>query len=184
MKELYCYYNEELFHILPNIVAVEKCYIITNISIKKELNNNNNNKRKILFFINNKKNIEINFNIPKEHIFYIRGFYDGIQNYKNFNERHLNPFYNYWLSNLKTLSKEEIDEKLSQVSKNYKISLLVSLEEIEEIKKIYVEYKEKKEKEEKFIFSEIAESVSTLLEKIINGIKEILDEEHEEHGIE
>lgn len=175
MKELYCYYDEELFHILPNIVTVEKCYIITNISIKKELDNNN--KKKILFFINNKKNIEINFNIPKEHIFYIKGFYEVLQTCENFNKKHLNPFYNHWLSNLKKISKEEFDEKLSQVSKNYNISFSISLEKIEEIKKIYDEYKEKKLKENNKIFFEIAEGVSILLEKIIDAINEILNEE-------
>lgn len=182
MKELYCYYDEVFKDYLSDGVFLHECYIIKNISINKE--SKNTNKNKIAFFIKSKEEIEINFNISRNDVPYIRGFYDGLQTCKNFNKKHLNPFYNYWLSNLKTLSKEEIDKKLSQVSKNYNVSFSISLEKIEEIKKIYDGYKEKNEKEENFTFSEIAESVSTLLEKIINGIKEILDEENEENGIE
>ena len=63
------------------------------------------------------------------------------------------------------------------MSKNYNISFSISLEKIEEIKKIYDEYKEKKLKENNKIFFEIAEGVSILLEKIIDAINEILNEE-------
>ena len=67
------------------------------------------------------------------------------------------------------------------MSKNYNISLLVSLEEIEEIKKIYDGYKEKNQQEENFTFFEIDESVSILLEKIIDSINKILNENSEEN---
>lgn len=175
MKELYCYYDEVFKDYLLDGVFLNKCYIIESISIEKE--SKNINKKKIVFFINNKENIEINFNIPKEHIFYIKGFYESLQTCENFNKRHLNPFYNYWLSNLKKISNEEFDEKLNQIKKDYNINLLVSLEEIEEIKKIYDGYKEKNLKEKNKLFFEIAESVSLLLEKIIDSINKILNEE-------
>lgn len=175
MKELYCYYDEVFKDYLLDGVFLNKCYIIESISIEKE--SKNINKKKIVFFINNKENIEINFNIPKEHIFYIKGFYERLQTCENFNKRHLNPFYNYWLSNLKKISNEEFDEKLNQIKKDYNINLLVSLEEIEEIKKIYDGYKEKNLKEKNKLFFEIAESVSLLLEKIIDSINKILNEE-------
>lgn len=176
MKKLYCYYDEVFKDYLKENIFLPKCYIIKNVFIENELKNNNS-KKKISFFINNKENIEINFNIPREHIFYIKGFYEGIQTCDNFNKRHLNPFYNYWLSNLKKISNEEFDEKLNQIKKDYNINLLVSLKEIEEIKKIYDGYKEKNLKEKNKLFFEIAESVSLLLEKIIDSINKILNEE-------
>lgn len=179
MKELYCYYDEIFKDYLSDGVFLHKCYIIENISINKE--SKNTNKKKIAFFIKSKEEIEINFNISKNDVPYIRGFYDGLQTCENFNKKHLNPFYNYWLSNLKKTSEEEFDRKLSQIEKDYNINFLTSLEEIKEIKKIYVGYKEKNEKEENFTFSEIAESVSTLLEKIIDSINKILNKKSEEN---
>lgn len=179
MKELYCYYDEKLFRILPDTVSVKKCYIITNIFIEKELKNID--KKKIVFFIKNKKEIEINFSISRDDIFFIKCFYEENKMYENFNKKHLNPFYNYWLSNLKKTSNEEFEEKLNQIIKNSSISLSVSLEEIKKIKKIYDGYKEKNQQEENFTFFEIAESVSILLEKIIDSINKILNEKSEEN---
>ena len=181
MKELYCYYDEVFKGYLSDGVFLHKCYIIENISINKE--SKNINKKKIAFFIKSKEEIEINFNISRNDLPYIRGFYDGLQTCEDFNKKHLNPFYNYQLSNLKKTSNEEFEKKLNQIMKNSSISLSVSLEEIEEIKKIYDGYKEKNQQEENFTFFEIANSVSTLLEKIIIAINKILDEESEENWI-
>ncbi|WP_338950104.1 hypothetical protein [Fusobacterium nucleatum] len=174
MKELYCYYDEVFKDYLSDGIFLNKCYIIESISIEKE--SKNINKKKIVFFIKSKEEIEINFNITRDDIFFIKGFYEENKMCENFNKKHLNPFYNYWLSNLKKTSNEEFEEKLNQIMKNSSISLSVSLEEIKEIKKIYDEYKEKNQQEENFTFFEIAESVSILLEKIINATNKILNE--------
>ena len=135
MKELYCYYDEVFKDYLSDGIFLNKCYIIESISIEKE--SKNINKKKIVFFIKSKEEIEINFNITRDDIFFIKGFYEENKMCENFNKKHLNPFYNYWLSNLKKTSNEEFEEKLNQIMKNSSISLSVSLEEIKEIKKIY-----------------------------------------------
>lgn len=150
MKELYCYYDEVFKDYLSDGVFLHKCYIIENISINKE--SKNINKKKIAFFIKSKEEIEINFNISRNDVPYIRGFYDELQTCENFNKKHLNPFYNYWLSNLKKTSKEEVDMKLSQIGRDYNIIFLTSLEEIKEIKKYMLSIKKRVKKKKMLRF--------------------------------
>ena len=165
--------------------------ILVNVSVEKTEKPILNRKR-ISFFSKNNKELLVIFKLSQEDIHNIYIFYHRV----NYNKSHnltkeidnkisLNPFFNYWIStlDLEKITELEFQKKLEKIKNNPNVSFPIAINHIEKIKVEYdIIYKDFYIKNE--LIARVAQSISILLEKIINGIKEILDEEHEEHGIE